>query len=119
MNVTLPYPPSINHYWRRVGNKTLISRQGRQYKHDAALSARAAGLTPLTGPVTVTLTVYRPRRSGDLDNVQKPLLDALNGIAWNDDSQVVELHAYRKEDKLRPRAEVAIEAALGETANGQ
>ena len=26
MVLTLPWPPSINHYWRRVGPRTLISR---------------------------------------------------------------------------------------------
>jgi len=25
--VELPYPPSVNHYWRRVGDRTLISRE--------------------------------------------------------------------------------------------
>ena len=29
LEVELPYPPSINHYWRRVGRTTLISREGR------------------------------------------------------------------------------------------
>ncbi len=32
MPLTLPYPPSVNHYWRRVGLRTLISREGRTLK---------------------------------------------------------------------------------------
>jgi len=32
LKVELPYPPSINHYWRRVGPKTLISREGRLFR---------------------------------------------------------------------------------------
>ena len=28
----------------------------------------------------------------DLDNLAKSVLDALNGIAWHDDAQIVELH---------------------------
>ena len=32
LEVELPYPPSINHYWRRVGPKTLISREGRRFR---------------------------------------------------------------------------------------
>jgi hypothetical protein len=31
MKLTLPYPPSVNHYYRRVGPRTLISREGREY----------------------------------------------------------------------------------------
>jgi hypothetical protein len=33
---------------------------------------------------------------------------ALNGIAYCDDSQVVELHAYRLDDKDHPRVEVQV-----------
>jgi Holliday junction resolvase RusA-like endonuclease len=32
-----------------------------------------------------------------LDNRAKVALDALNGIVWDDDSQVVELHLYRQD----------------------
>jgi Holliday junction resolvase RusA-like endonuclease len=32
-----------------------------------------------------------PLKKPDLDNIAKAILDALNGIAWHDDSQVVEL----------------------------
>jgi Holliday junction resolvase RusA-like endonuclease len=35
--------------------------------------------------------VYDGRQHSDLDNVAKAVLDALNGIAYNDDSQVHKL----------------------------
>ena len=31
------------------------------------------------------------------------MLDALNGIVYLDDSQVVEIHAFREDDKENPR----------------
>ncbi len=34
--VELPYPPSVNHYWRRVGDRTLISREGRKFRSGSA-----------------------------------------------------------------------------------
>jgi Holliday junction resolvase RusA-like endonuclease len=43
-----------------------------------------------------------------LDNRLKVLLDALNGIAYNDDADIVELHAYRLDDKHDPRVELKI-----------
>lgn len=39
----------------------------------------------------------------DVDNIAKAILDALNGVVWLDDKQVVELlvsKAYGKEDKI-------------------
>jgi Holliday junction resolvase RusA-like endonuclease len=66
-----------------------------------------------TGPVRVTLHVYRPRRRGELDNIQKVLLDSLTGVVYRDDEQIAELHAYRHEDKQKPRVEVTVEAIEG------
>ena len=31
IEVELPFPPSVNHYHRRVGPRTLISREGRRF----------------------------------------------------------------------------------------
>lgn len=32
----------------------------------------------------------------DMDNIAKIILDSLNGIAYEDDKQVVELHLYKQ-----------------------
>ena len=32
----------------------------------------------------------------DLDNLTKSILDALNGVAWYDDAQIVELHIIKR-----------------------
>jgi Holliday junction resolvase RusA-like endonuclease len=89
----LPYPPSINHYWRRVGAKTLISREGRRFRERVVGILAARRTPPLTGPLAVEVEVYPPDyRRRDIDNVQKALLDALqHGGAYVDDSQIVRL----------------------------
>jgi Holliday junction resolvase RusA-like endonuclease len=98
IELTLPYPPSVNHYYRHVGFRTLISRQGRAYRTAVCSVLRRAGIRPLSGPVELKLELYPPdRRRRDLDNVLKGLLDALqHGGLYHDDSQVVRLEA----DKL-------------------
>lgn len=39
--------------------------------------------------------VYRIARP-DIDNLCKGVFDALNGIIWNDDSQIVGIHAWKR-----------------------
>lgn len=38
-------------------------------------------------------------------------MDALTGIAFEDDSQIMEAHVRKDYDKARPRVEIAIEQA--------
>ena len=51
--------------------------------------------------------VVRPTKKPDIDNAEKGIFDALNGIAYNDDSQIVSCWAdkYYSEE---PRVEVFI-----------
>jgi crossover junction endodeoxyribonuclease RusA len=113
--LVLPYPPANNHYYRAVpGRGVLLSAEARRYKEEAGMVALAAGVRPVDGPVALLLTFYRPEKRGDLDGRFKGLLDALNGIAYRDDSQVVELHAYRRDDAANPRVEVQVLRPLTE-----
>ena len=110
--ITLPYPPSANRYWRvtRQG-RTYISDHARQYKLNVATLARAAKLKQIDGDVVLHLDIYRPIKRGDLSNRIKILEDALQGIAYKDDSQIVEIVARRFEDKKSPRVEILLKAA--------
>lgn len=95
MTLTLPFPPSINHYYRRVGPRTLISREGREYR-TAVCGLLAPGQgsgprkPPMGGRIALCMDAFPPdRRRRDLDNLQKSLVDALQhaGI-YEDDSQI-------------------------------
>jgi Holliday junction resolvase RusA-like endonuclease len=113
LEVELPYPPSINHYWRRVGHKTLISREGRRFRASVVAILAALRLRPLAGDLTVEVEVYPPdRRRRDIDNVQKALLDALaHGGAYADDSQVVRLEITKREPVAGGKTVVRIREA--------
>lgn len=109
----LPYPPSVNHYYRRVGPRTLISREGRAYREKVCALLAARGVETLTGPVQVKVEVYPPdRRRRDIDNVLKALLDAIEkGGAYRDDSQIVRLVAEKHRPVEGGRAIVRIRPA--------
>jgi Holliday junction resolvase RusA-like endonuclease len=99
IELELPYPPSVNHYWRRVGARTLISRGGRAFRDAVCAILAARGIRPLDGPLVVEVRVFPPdKRRRDVDNVQKALLDALqHGGAYGDDSQIVRLTIEKRE----------------------
>ena len=50
-------------------------------------------MDPLSCDVFVDLTFHLgDKRRVDLDNLSKAVLDGLNGICWEDDRQVIDLH---------------------------
>lgn len=111
--IELPFPPSANRYWRNFRGRIVKSDEARQYQTNARWIARCAGMhEPITGKVAISLRVYRPAQRGDLDNRIKVLLDALQGVAYEDDKQIVELHAYQNDDKANPRVEVEVTEAI-------
>lgn len=112
IRLTLPYPISANNYWRSIIAKgrvmVLVSKEAKQYKNAIALIAGSVVKTPIVGPVSATYRVYRPQKSGDLSNRIKVLEDALEGVCYENDSQIVEMHAFRYYDKSNPRVELIL-----------
>lgn len=106
--LVLPYPPSLNRLYRTVRGRPILSREAREYR--AAVQGILAGMAykASSGPVALSVVLFRPRRAGDADNALKALLDALNGLLWVDDSQIEELHLWRRDDKARPRVELVV-----------
>lgn len=107
IEITLPWPPSSNRYWRVFRGRAVKSKEAVAY--NAEVNGLCVDIRACIGDVIVRLDFYRPRKSGDLDNRIKILLDALQGSAYMDDRQIVEIHARRFEDKKNPRVEVRIQ----------
>lgn len=95
----LPFPPSQNHYWRRVGSRMLISRAGRAFRQQVCTILALQHVRLLSGRLLVEIEAFPPdARRRDLDNLQKALLDALqHGGAYQDDSQIDRLTIQRRE----------------------
>ncbi|THF64336.1 RusA family crossover junction endodeoxyribonuclease [Pseudothauera rhizosphaerae] len=99
--IILPYPISANRYWRVFGGRVVRSAEAVQYRKDAGFLFALSRRRPLAGPVSVHLALHpRENKDGtasrsrlDLDNCIKVALDALNGVAYLDDKQVVRLSA--------------------------
>ena len=135
LTLTLPYPISANRYWRPVNLGKHISivptKEATQYREQVGWIARGAGARqPLQGRIAVDLKLYphrpqdwktRQRKLGaawddsvqciDLTNAEKVLMDALNGVAFEDDKQVRRYTAERMEpDEHGARVVLTIQA---------
>lgn len=112
ITLKLPWPPTANTYYRRVGNRTLISRKGRAYRKLVAQLALAQRWPSLGEErLGVELFAYLPdRRRRDLDNLQKCLLDALQHAGlYDDDGQIDRLTIVRH----KPDGQGRIVACVG------
>ena len=73
-------------------------------------AARLAGVEPLAGDVSIALQFRRKgTKRADLDNCVKSCLDGLNGIAYADDKQVINLVATVEYSSADPGVTVQIE----------
>jgi len=120
LRFVLPFPPSVNRYYRHVGYRTLLSREGRQYR--AAVCTRLAGRVqqPLSVPLQAELHLYPPdRRRRDWDNFQKGVWDSLQhaGI-YLDDSQVRRAVIEMHEPDGKARAECHIQPLAADVDAG-
>ena len=88
----LPWPPSVNRYYRHVGPRVLISREGRKYRM-MVVSRLGGHFKKLSGAVSFAVECYPPdRRRRDLDNLLKCLQDSVTAAGvLDDDSQIKRL----------------------------
>lgn len=84
------------------------SREATGYKTEVGWLCLQAQLKPVHGDISMSMDLYRPAKRGDLDNYIKILIDSLIGWVYFDDSQIVEIHAMRHDDKADPRVEISI-----------
>ena len=88
-----------NVYWPKTTQAYKAALAGHLLPHKSAAF--------LKGPLAVTVHFIRPRPTSapkrewftvrpDMDNLLKPTLDEMTGVLFGDDSQIVELHAYKR-----------------------
>lgn len=127
--------PQLRPRATRIGNSIRMydPKKISDYKQSVKLQAKSQWLQePLEGALQVEMDIYRqipkstskrrhklkneriirPIVKPDVDNYTKGILDALNGVIWKDDSQIVTLIA-NKYYSDNPRVEIRVKT-IGE-----
>lgn len=82
-----------------VSNQTRNRARLQQWKQDVRAAAQIripAGAGPVPDEVQITITYYYEGDSPDVDNIIKPIQDALNGLVFVDDEQVAETKSRKR-----------------------
>jgi crossover junction endodeoxyribonuclease RusA len=100
--LTLPWPPTVNHYWGTKGKRRFVMSHGIAFRNAVTLAfygARRQGFGRSRLRVDVLACPPDARRR-DLDNLGKAVLDALaHARVYEDDSQIDDFRIHRGPQK--------------------
>ena len=105
IELKLPIPPTVNHYYVRTIRGMVIGKKGVAFRKETLLLFHT--LFPshkvFDGKLKVDIKFIPPdRRRRDVDNILKCLLDSLEKASiYKDDSQIIDLRV-RKLDPEKP-----------------
>jgi len=109
--ISLPWPPTVNTYWRHGRGRHYISARGMQYRKDITHLIRQQQLNiNTTARLRFFITAYPPdKRRRDLDNLQKAVFDSLVHAGFMvDDGQIDDFRVRRGVKSEGGRLEIFI-----------
>jgi len=127
IHLTIPGPP-IGKQRARVCRSGHAFTPAKTVNYEALVkqtfAAKYPGFVPMPGPVRMILSIYLmesketqrklkrgarlyPTIKPDISNVLKSIEDALNGLAYVDDKQIISVYAEKKYS-LRPGVEIIL-----------
>lgn len=93
------YPPTVNNYYVKTQRGIHISQKGRKFRDQLITDfhEQLEGMPKIEGKVRIDVIAWVPdNRKRDLDNLMKPVMDAMTHAGfWSDDSQVDQMSVYR------------------------
>lgn len=92
------------------GGHVFTPKKTAAYEDKVGWTARIAMAhrCAYVGRVAVSISVQTSNKRGDVDNIAKSLMDGMNGVVYEDDSQVVDLHIRIERVKRKGRVSVMV-----------
>ncbi len=98
--IALPYPPSVNRYWRHYRGRVVRSKAADEFRNECIARLWTAGVPdqPFRLPCRLEVALHPPdRKRRDIDNVLKATLDVLQlSRLVLDDHEITELEIRRR-----------------------
>lgn len=96
--------------YRCFAGRYLKSKPGREAANALTLEIQSQWKAePRKGDLAVNVLLYfGDKRKRDIDAYLKILLDSMEGIVYENDVQIHELHVFKLYDKENPRTEISI-----------
>lgn len=99
----LPWPPTVNTYWRHARGRHYISAKGTQYRKDIIQLIQQQNLDISTSArLKITITANQPdKRRRDLDNLQKSVFDSLVHAGFMADDEQIDDFRVRRGEQVK------------------
>ena len=106
-------PPSVNHlyktYCRNKRVVRVLTEEGKLFKSALGILAKKNRFKLIETDCVLEYNLFTNKKGRtDLDNTLKAILDGLEGIAYTNDSQIVEIHAKKFKDYGRDGFNITI-----------
>lgn len=103
-------PMSKSNSYRMGKGKYYVPKAQKDYEAKVLDAAKQSYLgDALEGEIEMEIRLFFPdKRRRDAQNYTKSICDALNGVVYKDDSQIVRITITKTLDRDKPRAEVMI-----------
>lgn len=91
-------PPSINTCYRSYNKRVVKSTKLKEYEQTILkfFDSQEQEIIPMEGPLKLDVCFYlKGRRSVDLDNLLKALIDGCEGILFENDKMICEINAKK------------------------
>lgn len=96
----LPWPPSVNGYWRTFRSRQIISSRGREYRKICIDILGGVDCT-FAGPLRVEIDYHPPTlRKYDIDNFCKGVFDGITHAGLWEDDELVYILTLQKKEKI-------------------
>lgn len=105
-------PPSVNSCYRSYGKKVVKSVKLKEFEQLILqfFDSHQEDVNMIDGKIKLTVTFHlKGSRSIDLDNLLKALLDGLEGVLFENDKMIHEIHAEKINNRDSPKTIILLE----------